>query len=425
MVHFWTMSANGRLRKVGIRVVFAAVLSGSAPASASGAGASVGRHGGEAPRVVAVGDIHGALDSLREILESAGLIDGENRWIGGRSVLVQTGDFLDRGADALQTADFLRELQKQAEKSGGEAIVLMGNHEAMNLIGDLRYVSPAEYAHFVDDKSEKRREAAAKKYAHFMKSQASRMHQPEPDLEALKRSWLESRPAGFVERMEAFSEGDLFRWLQRLPAAVRVGDTIFLHGGIHPDLSDWSLERFNSRIAKEVANFAKLKRRLAEEGLILPFFDLQEMETSIRLELRRLRDASFDLRRETRIGLMEEFLNTRSWLIRHPDGPLWFRGFANWTEQDGGLVANLLKSYGARRFVVGHNTTASRRIETRFDGAIVLIDTGMLSAYYPGGNPAALEINGEATRALYRSEPPLLQAPADAAAAGPARRPQP
>src|SRR5689334_1922490 len=50
--------------------------------------------------VVAVGDIHGAFDNFVAILRSAQVIDNRNKWIGRRTVLVQTGDVLDRGPDS-------------------------------------------------------------------------------------------------------------------------------------------------------------------------------------------------------------------------------------------------------------------------------------------------------------------------------------
>jgi hypothetical protein len=37
------------------------------------------------PRVVAVGDIHGDFDALVEVLQETGLMDAEQRWIGGKS----------------------------------------------------------------------------------------------------------------------------------------------------------------------------------------------------------------------------------------------------------------------------------------------------------------------------------------------------
>src|SRR5436309_2323981 len=43
-------------------------------------------------RLVAIGDLHGDLDHTRRVLRLAGAVDDHDRWIGGRLVLVQTGD---------------------------------------------------------------------------------------------------------------------------------------------------------------------------------------------------------------------------------------------------------------------------------------------------------------------------------------------
>jgi hypothetical protein len=49
-------------------------------------------------RIVAVGDIHGDFESFVSILYETGIINQQNQWIGGRTILVQTGDLLDRGS---------------------------------------------------------------------------------------------------------------------------------------------------------------------------------------------------------------------------------------------------------------------------------------------------------------------------------------
>jgi hypothetical protein len=51
-----------------------------------------------------------------------------------------------------------------------------------------------------------------------------------------------------------------------------------------------------------------------------------------------------------------------------------------------------LQDYKAAHIVVGHTVQKSGRIRPRFDKKIFLIDTGMLSSYYPGGRPSALEV---------------------------------
>src|SRR6185436_3171844 len=95
-----------------------------------------------APRIVAVGDVHGAGDAFVSILQKAGLIDAQKRWTGGTAILVQTGDLLDRGQDVRQVLDLLMALETEAAKAGGRVNALLGNHELMNLIGETRDVAP-------------------------------------------------------------------------------------------------------------------------------------------------------------------------------------------------------------------------------------------------------------------------------------------
>ncbi|MGH6706087.1 MAG: hypothetical protein ACREB1_04685, partial [Sphingomicrobium sp.] len=41
-------------------------------------------------RIVAVGDLHGDWQAWLDVARDARLIDGRNRWSGGRTILVQT-----------------------------------------------------------------------------------------------------------------------------------------------------------------------------------------------------------------------------------------------------------------------------------------------------------------------------------------------
>src|SRR6188768_802149 len=104
-------------------------------------------------RVVAIGDVHGAYDQFVAILRTAGLVNTRDRWSGGRAVLVQTGDILDRGKDSRKVIELLRRLEREARGAGGQVIALTGNHEFMRLAGDWRYVSPGEYDAFRDSGS--------------------------------------------------------------------------------------------------------------------------------------------------------------------------------------------------------------------------------------------------------------------------------
>src|SRR3989337_2154824 len=105
-----------------------------------------------AARVVAIGDIHGAITKFKGILKAAGLADVAGRWTGGKATLMQTGDHMERGAGTRAGLDLLMALEKQAKDAGGRAFALLGNHEVMNLIGDTRDATPEIFAMFADTK---------------------------------------------------------------------------------------------------------------------------------------------------------------------------------------------------------------------------------------------------------------------------------
>jgi len=109
-------------------------------------------------RIIVIGDLHGDLDITLRSLRIAKLIDKNNNWIGGNTVVVQNGDQVDRCryngipcSDKLATPndegnditilELFTKLHKQAQLQGGAVYSLLGNHELMNVDGDLRYVS--------------------------------------------------------------------------------------------------------------------------------------------------------------------------------------------------------------------------------------------------------------------------------------------
>ncbi len=80
-------------------------------------------------RIVAVGDVHGELGALREILAHAGILGDRDEWIGGPTIFVQTGDVIDRGPDSVGVYELLGRLQAAAPAQGGAVVRLLGNHE--------------------------------------------------------------------------------------------------------------------------------------------------------------------------------------------------------------------------------------------------------------------------------------------------------
>jgi hypothetical protein len=184
----------------------------------------------QAPKVVAVGDVHGAYDNFVEILKMAGLVDEDAHWVGGTTHLVQTGDVLDRGEKALEVLDLLMRLEKEAKKAGGRVHALLGNHEAMNLLGDLRYVNPIEFQRFREADSMRR---VQRLYAREIDAQRARAKAAGEDFDAgaYREELAERIPLGYVERARAFTErGKYGRWLRRRHAVARVNGVVFLPG---------------------------------------------------------------------------------------------------------------------------------------------------------------------------------------------------
>lgn len=92
-------------------------------------------------RRIVVGDVHGELDGLKEILGHVGLIDEKDHWTGNDCILIQTGDVIDRGLFSREAFVFLRTLQQEAPGDGGEVVRLCGNHELMLLQGNFFYAN--------------------------------------------------------------------------------------------------------------------------------------------------------------------------------------------------------------------------------------------------------------------------------------------
>ena len=106
-------------------------------------------------RIVAIGDIHGDYQNYITVLKEAGVVNKRGKWAAGKTHVVQVGDIPDRGPDTLKIIEHLQKLEKQAKKAGGYLHLLIGNHEYMNVSGDLRYVHPGEYESFETRQSKK------------------------------------------------------------------------------------------------------------------------------------------------------------------------------------------------------------------------------------------------------------------------------
>jgi hypothetical protein len=306
-------------------------------------------------RIVAVGDIHGAYEPLVGILRAAGVLDGRLRWAGGRTHLVQTGDILDRGPDSRKALDLLRRLEDDARRAGGTVHLLLGNHEVMRMLGDLRYVTPGEYGAFVTASSDRTRNA-------FVESAP-------PNLRA---QLLLETPPGFVEMRIAFGrEGEYGRWLRKLDVAVKLNGILFLHGGISPATASMDCDALNAGVRRELTS-----------------------------DLDKTRAAPLDS------------------LAAREDGPLWYRGLAQEPDTFAPQVEEILSKQHAHAIVIGHTVAPDGRIRTRFGGSVVQIDTGMQRGYVPTGRASALQIQQGVFTAIYEDGQELLaNVPAQAGSA--------
>ena len=409
-----------RLRRfAGAAAVLALLAASEAPAPAAAQPGS--------GRLVAVGDIHGAGDGLRAILQEAGLVDGDHGWSGGAATLVQTGDFTDRGPGVREIMDLLMRLEDEAPDAGGEVRVLLGNHEAMNIMGDVRDVTPAIFAAFASEDAERRREDAWRQYTRHANRRRPDRDGPERPDPMSRGDWMRAHPPGFVEYMEAMGpDGRYGRWLRDKSLATVAADTLFVHAGLSPELEAESVEALNDRARDEIERFDRHRRHLVDAGIILPFSTFEEMFAAVALELRtwieRLSPDSRQRRRRrtvTRaeralIDVLADLQTINSWSIVAPDGPLWFRGLALRPEPEiDGFIGGLLRRFGVARVVVGHSVTPSRRIVARAGGRVFLIDTGMLEGAYRG-QPSALELVDGRITAIYPEERVRLDAAAPA-----------
>jgi hypothetical protein len=318
-------------------------------------------------RVVAVGDIHGAFDNFVAILRAAQVIDNRNRWSGRRTVLVQTGDVLDRGPDSRKAIDLLRRLERDAQRAGGRVVSLLGNHELMRLISDWRYVSTGEIDAFRNSDSEQFREqvlATLNEQAAQRAKAEGRVHDPA----TYREQFMKEVPLGMIELRQAFGpQGEYGRWIRERPTVARINGVLFLHGGISPEIAPLGCEGINAAVSKELAALPP-----PEQASTL----MSSSET----------------------------------------GPLWYRGLALQTEEEvAPVLPGILDQMKARAIVIGHSTVLPGQIVARLDGRVILIDTGMVGGeFYKGGVPSALEWSGNTLTAIYldRREPlaaPVLQ----------------
>lgn len=93
-------------------------------------------------KMVVLSDIEGNFGAFRKLLQNCAVIDTNYNWTFGNGHLVLTGDFFDRGEQVTEVLWLIYSLEEKAKAAGGYVHFVLGNHEIMNLSGDLRYLQP-------------------------------------------------------------------------------------------------------------------------------------------------------------------------------------------------------------------------------------------------------------------------------------------
>ncbi len=332
-------------------------------------------------RIVAIADVHGAYDAMVEALDAAAIIDDDLAWIGGDAHLVIVGDLLDRGPDSRAAMDLLMRLEVEAEASGGKVHVLIGNHEAMNLVGDLRYVSAAEYEAFAAEELVADRE---RWFNVFAEKRSAASQTPE----GLATVFRQKYPLGFFAHRRAFaSEGKYGDWLLDKPAVVVINRTAFVHGGLSPMVGEIGLGGVNGRLVGEMGEYVRQLDVVYRVGALLPTDNFHDHPALLSKFMPPL-EISADV-----LKSIETVKQLNDSDLHSLDGPLWYRGNVVCSEliEHDKLTATL-DAIGADRVVVGHTPTPGRTVLSRLEGKLIEIDTGMLNNYY-GGSANALVID--------------------------------
>lgn len=245
-------------------------------------------------RLLVVSDIEGNFHALRKLLISNGVIDDIYQWTFGDGHLVILGDCFDRGEQVLECLWLVYSLEDRAIRKGGYVHFVLGNHEIMNMNGDWRYVHPR---------------------------------------------YVIKKKGGRPSTALYDGSSELWRWLHTKNIVERIGDILFVHGGIAEDLLQQHIP---------VTKINDLARK---------FYDRTYKPCS---------DPVF-----------ENILDSEH-------SPFWFRGYYQEQFPETYIDATL-DQYGVKTIVTGH--TVVPHVSTFFNGKVINVDTD-----HAAGNSEALFI---------------------------------
>ncbi len=274
-----------------------------------------------AGRLVAIGDIHSDINAMRQVFQLAGAINANDEWIGGELTIVQLGDMIGRSDDERPVLDLLFDLQQQAEQHGGKIYALIGNHEIMGARVDNQAVGPNPFPAYEG---------------------MAGLDLTDPRLENLLPN-QRHRGAALM------AGGPYARRIADWPTVLKLGNTVYVHGGVVPRWAEYGIDQINA-------------------------------------------DISAWLRGD------EQFEPVSSQRVDDSDRVMWARHFSSRVDSfDCQMLELSLELLGAERMIVAH--TRHPQITAYCNRKVWVLDTGMSRAY--GGQIQALElINDAITRVL-------------------------
>ena len=351
----------------------------------------------EPSRIVAVSDVHGAYDSFVGLLRTLGLVDTNLAWAGGDAALVVVGDSVDRGAGSRRVLELLMRLESAAAAAGGRAQLVLGNHEVMNLIGELGYVSAEDFAAYTAEESAAERAAA---WQRFRAAHAAGRRR------RARSGVREALPAGILRTARGVRGARGARCVAAAPARpAGIGDNAFVHGGLPEAVGAEDAASINARYAGALRDYLSARDTLLAADVLHAedaFRDHAALAAAFvraaASEQRAVPDAvSRAAERIAALGLAEPVIG----------GVYWYRGTVSCSaavERD--RVERALGALGVKRVVVGHTPTPTARVLSRFDGEVLRVDTGMQQ---PRGRASAIVIRGDDVGVVYAGDPAVVR----------------
>jgi hypothetical protein len=180
-------------------------------------------------RIVVVGDLHADISAAKNALILAGAINENNDWIGGELVIIQLGDLIGRSYEEKQVLDFIFDIQEKSKVVGGQFHILIGNHEVFGAELELKWVHENAFASFDG--------------------------MPGLDLHDHRLSHI---PISKKSRSAALIAGGYYaKKFSNFPAVLKLGDTIYVHGGITPYWAKYGIDRINAEVKQWFAGEIK------------------------------------------------------------------------------------------------------------------------------------------------------------------------